>query len=290
MNTVGIIYNARIPEALDLSSAIFHQLSLSEDSWLAPAEDLESLRQRANGTGLIITVGGDGTILRAVQAAAPNGIPMVGINMGRLGFMTELQVDEALTKLPSYINGETGGEMRTEERNMIQALVVRGSGSTGSNGYGEDGPYHALNDVVLARGAVSRVVSIAGTIDGAQLTTFRADAVILSTATGSTGYNLAVGGPILDPLSDSFVLKPVAAHMGLTAAMVLNHSANVSLALEGYQPATLSVDGHVDHPLDPGDRVDLVQSPFKAKFLRANPPSYFFGTLTRRLGFSLRGQ
>ena len=286
MKNVGIIYNARIPEALDLSSAIFHQLSLSQDSWLAPAEDLESMNQRAGGTDLIITVGGDGTILRAVQAAAPLGIPMVGINMGRLGFMTELQVDEALSKLPSYFEDES----RIEERNMIQAVVVRGNGSNGSGGSGEDGPYHALNDVVLARGAVSRVVSIAGRIDGAQLTTFRADAVILCTATGSTGYNLAVGGPILDPLSDSLVLKPVAAHMGLTAAMVLDHSANVSLALEGYQPATLSVDGHVDCPLEPGDRVELVQSPFKAKFLRANPPSYFYGTLTRRLGFSLRGQ
>ena len=290
MKTVGIIYNARIPEALDLSSAIFHQLTLSKDSWLAPAEDLEALKQRSEGTDLIITVGGDGTILRAVQAAASRGIPMVGINMGRLGFMTELQVDEALTRLPSYLEGEAGGEMRTEERNMIQAVVVRGNGSNVSNGAGEEGPHHALNDVVLARGAVSRVVSIAGRIDGAQLTTFRADGVILSTATGSTGYNLAVGGPILDPLSDSFVLKPVAAHMGLTAAMVLDHAANVSLALEGYQPATLSVDGHVDYPLEPGDRVDLVQSPFKAKFLRANPPSYFYGTLTRRLGFSLRGQ
>ena len=293
MKTVGIIYNARIPEALDLSSAIFHQLSLGQDSWLAPAEDLESLKNRANGTDLIVTVGGDGTILRAVQAAAPNSIPMVGINMGRLGFMTELQVDEALTKLPSYLGSETGGEMRTEERNMIQAVVVRGNGSNGSggfNGTGEDGPYHALNDVVLARGAVSRVVSIAGRIDDAQLTTFRADGVILSTATGSTGYNLAVGGPILDPLSDSFVLKPVAAHMGLTAAMVLDSLAKVSLALEGYQSATLSVDGHVDYPLEPGDRVDLAQSPYKAKFLRANPPSYFYATLTRRLGFSLRGQ
>jgi NAD+ kinase len=286
MKNVGIIYNARIPEALDLSSAILHQLSLSRDSWLAPAEDLEALNQRASGTDLVITVGGDGTILRAVQAAAPHGIPMVGINMGRLGFMTELQVDEALTKLPSYFEDEN----RIEERNMVQAIVVRGRRAGESIDSEGDGPYHALNDVVLARGAVSRVVSIAGRIDGAQLTTFRADAVILSTATGSTGYNLAVGGPILDPLSDSLVLKPVAAHMGLTAAMVLDQAASVSLALEGYQPATLSVDGHVDYALEPGDRVELVQSPMKAKFLRANPPSYFYGTLTRRLGFSLRGQ
>ena len=113
MKTVGIIYNARIPEALDLSSAIFHQLALSKDSWLAPAEDLEALKQRAQGTDLIITVGGDGTVLRAAQAAAPQGIPMVGINMGRLGFMTELQVDEALAKLPGYLGDDAGVEMRT---------------------------------------------------------------------------------------------------------------------------------------------------------------------------------
>jgi len=282
MKSIGIIYNDRIPEALDLTTAILHQLALPEDSWISPAENLETLRQKAAQTDLVITVGGDGTILRAVQVTAPNGIPLVGINMGRLGFMTELQVHEALEKLPLYIDGEC----RIEERNMLQARVVRG----GSNGAGAEGPYHALNDVVLARGAVSRVVTITGTIDGAQLTTFRADAVILSTATGSTGYNLAVGGPILDPLSDGLVLKTVAAHMGLTAGLVLSSSAKVGLSLEGYQQAILSVDGYVDYPLSPGDRVELEQSPFKAKFLRVNSPSYFYATLTRRLGFSIRGQ
>ena len=282
MKNVGIIYNDRIPEALDLTTAILHQLALPEDSWISPAENLETLRQNAAQTDLVITVGGDGTILRAVQVTAPNGVPLVGINMGRLGFMTELQVHEALEKLPLYIDGEC----RIEERNMLQARVVRG----GSNGAGAEGPYHALNDVVLARGAVSRVVTITGTIDGAQLTTFRADAVILATATGSTGYNLAVGGPILDPLSDGMVLKTVAAHMGLTAGLVLSSSAKIGLSLEGYQQAILSVDGYVDYPLSPGDHVELEQSPFKARFLRVNSPSYFYATLTRRLGFSIRGQ
>ena len=282
MKNVGIIYNDRIPEALDLSTAIFHQLSLSEDSWISPTENLQTFRERAEHTDLVITVGGDGTILRAVQVSAPSGIPIVGINMGRLGFMTELQVHEALDKLPFYLEGDC----RVEDRNMLQAQLFR----SGSNKSEVEGPYHALNDVVLARGAVSRVVTITGSIDGAQLTTFRTDAVIVSTATGSTGYNLAVGGPILDPVSDSFVLKPVAAHMGLTAGLVLAKSAKISLSLEGYQEAILSVDGYVDYPLTPGDRVDLEQSPFKAKFLRANPSSYFYGTLTRRLGFSIRGQ
>jgi NAD+ kinase len=280
MNTVGIIYNARIPEALDLSTAILHELNLAEDSWISPAENLEVLAPRAESTDMVVTVGGDGTILRAVRFTGPARIPIVGINMGRLGFMTELQVDEAMTKLPHYLKGA----YRVDERNMIQAKVVK-AGSTLT-----EGPYHALNDVVVARGAASRVVTLAGTIDGAQVSTFRADGLILSTATGSTGYNLAVGGPILDPESDALVLKTVAAHMGLTAALVLQSGAEVSLRLEGYQPAVLSVDGYEDHDLNLGDLVEMKQSPHKATFLRANPPSYFFGTLTRRLGFSIRGQ
>ena len=281
MKSVGIIYNARIPEALDLGTTILHQLPLPEDSWISPAENLENFQDRAENTKLVITVGGDGTILRAAQLTAPNKIPVVGINMGRLGFMTELQVHEALEKLPIYLDSET----RVEERFMIQATLVKANGD--SDGIGT---YHALNDVVLARGAVSRVVTITGYIDGAQLTTFRADAVILSTATGSTGYNLAVGGPILDIASDSLVLKPVAAHMGLTAALVLAPEVEVELSLEGYQDATLSIDGYVDYPMEPGDKVMVKQSPYRARFLRANPPNYYYATLTRRLGVSIRGQ
>ena len=283
MKSVGIIHNARIPEALDLGTEIMHQLPLPEDSWISPAENLDALRERVESTGLVITVGGDGTILRAAQVTAPNGIPMVGINMGRLGFMTELQVHEAMEQLPNYL---TDG-CRLEERTMLQATIIKGNASGGSQ---QDGPYHALNDVVLARGAVSRVVIITGYVDGAQLTTFRTDAVILSTATGSTGYNLAVGGPILDPASDCLVLKTVAAHMGLTAGLVLPTNVEVMLDLEGYQEATLSVDGYVDYPLEPGDRVLLKRSPHRARFLRANPASQFYATLTRRLGFSIRGQ
>jgi len=283
MNNVGIIYNSRIPEALDFSTAILHELELSDSSWLSPAENLESLQPRAKSTDLVITVGGDGTILRAVQFTGPAGIPVVGINMGRLGFMTELQVHEAMEMLPGYFSGGKDGR-RVDERSMLQATVHKARGSK------KAGPFHALNDVVVSRGSASRVVTVTGAIDGAQVTTFRCDGLIVSTATGSTGYNLAVGGPILDPESDSLVLKTVAAHMGLAAALVLQSDAEVSLGIEGSQPAVLSVDGFVDLDLEPGDRIELKQSPYKSKFLRANPPSYFFGTLTRRLGFSIRGQ
>ena len=280
MKTIGIIYNARIPEALDLSNAIANELSPQQSSWISPAEDLEVLRQRAEETDLVITAGGDGTILRAVRVTAPWGIPMVGINMGRLGFMTELQVYEALERLPQYLNGSC----RVEEHNMIQAELVRSDASQ------SEGPFHALNDVVMARGSVSRVLTIRARIDGADLASLRADGIILSTATGSTGYSLAVGGPILDPLCQSLVLKPIAAHVGLSASLVLDPAAQVEFHLEGAQDAVLSVDGFEDLPMKSGDWVQAKQSPLKAKFLRSMPHSHFYATLTRRLGFSVRGQ
>ena len=283
MNTVGIIYNARIPEALDLSTAIVNELSLQQSSWISPAENLESLRHQVEGTDLVVTAGGDGTMLRAVRVTAPCAVPMVGINMGRLGFMTELLVHDALEKLPTYYNG--GG--RVDAHNMITARVVR-AGKSGSEAV--EGPFHALNDVVVSRGTVSRVVTIRTTVDGAEVASLRADGIILATATGSTGYSLAVGGPILDPLSDSLVLKPIAAHVGMSASLVLSPKVKVGLYLEGAQEAVLSVDGYFDLPLEPGDWVEVEQSPLRAKFLRANPSNHFYATLTRRLGFSIRGQ
>jgi NAD+ kinase len=200
--------------------------------------------------------------------------------MGRLGFMTELQVHDAVEKLPLYLDGGC----RVDEHNMIQVHVFNG----GSAGVRE--PFHALNDVVLSRGSVSRVVTIRTSIDGADLASVRADGVIVATATGSTGYSLAVGGPILNPLSESLVLKPIAAHVGLSASLVLAQSAKVALYLEGSQEAILSVDGFVNLPILPGDWIKVEQSPLKARFLRSNPTNHFYATLTRRLGFSIRGQ
>lgn len=286
IKTVGIIYNASIPEALDLSTAIVNELSLEQRSWISPAENPESLREQVSETDLVITAGGDGTMLRAVRVSAPCQVPLVGINMGRLGFMTELQVHDALEKLPRYYSGD----MRVDAHNMIQARIIRGRSNGATADETVSGPFHALNDVVLSRSNVSRVVTIRTTVDGAELASLRSDGIILATATGSTGYSLAAGGPILDPLSDSLVLKPVAAHVGMTAALVLSPQAKVSFYLEGAQDAVLSVDGYLDLTIEPGDRVEVEQSPLKARFLRANPPSHFYATLTRRLGFSIRGQ
>ena len=283
MKTVGIAYNDLIPEALDLAHAIVGELSLGPDTWILRAEDADDLSQRARNTDLVITIGGDGTILRVNRAIAPQGIPLVGINMGRLGFMTELTVPGVMEQLPRYLNDG----MRVSEHSMLMATVHRRDSDADT---APEGPYHALNDVVLSRSRVSRVITVRASIDGADVSTFRADGVILATATGSTGYSFAAGGPILDPLSDDVVLTPLASHVGLTTTLVLRPTSSVDFHLEGSQEAIISVDGFENHPIEPGDWVRITRSPYRARFLRANEHNYFWATLTRRLGFSLQGR
>ncbi len=285
MKSVGIAYNDLIPEALDLAHAIVGELNLGANSWILRAEDAADLSERAKDTDMVITIGGDGTILRVNRAVAPMGIPLLGINMGRLGFMTELTVPGVMEQLPRYLNGD----VRVSEHSMLMAVVHKRAGSDVEAGSSQ-GPYHALNDIVLSRSRVSRVVTVRAVIDGADVSTFRADGVILATATGSTGYSFAAGGPIIDPLSDDLVLTPLASHVGLTTPLVLSPTSSVDFHLEGSQEATISVDGFENHPVDPGDWVRVTPSPYRARFLRANEPNYFWATLTRRLGFSFQGR
>ncbi len=279
---VGIVYNSRAPEAEKMANMLRERLGLQDKGWVRSTSELDEAEELAKDTRLIITVGGDGTILRVARLSVPHQIPILGINLGRLGFMTELRVEEALEKIPQYLDGDSW----VEERSMLQVRLLNSHGPEPSES-DSDGSliYHALNDMVLGRGAIARLVRIRAVIDGAYLTTYGADAVILATATGSTGYNLSVGGPILDPSSNDFILKPVAPHVGLAPGLVLPSTSVVELTLETDHPAMLSVDGHIDLPLTAGDGVEIKLSSHRANFLRAHPPAYYYATLTRRLGF-----
>jgi NAD+ kinase len=282
LQTIGFIYNDRTAGAREMVSALVERLDLADRCWQSSANDVEEGLPDVGETDLIITIGGDGTIIRAARVSVPNRIPILGINMGRLGFMTEIEAHEAFEKVPMFLEGD----MRVEERCMLQVHTL----SDGREGIhylpmAGNNKCHALNDVVVGRGAVSRLVSIATYLNSAFVTEFRADAVIVSTATGSTGYNLSVGGPILWPLADEMVLKPIAPHVGMASAMVLPASSTIDLVIQTDHSATLSVDGYVDTDLPAGTAVKVQTSPQTALFLRANPPVHFYETLTRRLGF-----
>jgi len=229
-------------------------------------------------TDLIVTVGGDGTILRSARAAIGYDVPILGVNMGRLGFMTELRAEEAVEKIPGYLSGDGW----LEERSMLSVAVVNRD-DAGETNVTQD--YDALNDAVLARGAEARLIRVDAFVDGSKLTSYRADAVIVSTATGSTGYNLSAGGPILAPTAEEMIIKPVAPHVGLATAVVLGSATTIKLVVESEDGAILSLDGFREQPIDKNDELIIKISDKKVRFLRRVDGREFYASLTRRLGF-----
>ncbi|MFB0559338.1 MAG: NAD(+)/NADH kinase [Dehalococcoidales bacterium] len=273
MKRVGILYHPMIKAAYTLAKELEKSLASSGISvWLCSAWEGEKARAQVNGTDLILSIGGDGTILRAAQAVVPEMTYITGINLGKLGFMTELSADEALAKLPALLAGEGW----IDERAMLEAelsLPDKGPSSM----------FYALNDVVVARGAMARVVYIEATIDGEPLTTYKADGVITATATGSTGYSLAAGGSILHPQAKEFLLLPILPHLSSAYALVLPPTAVVKLSISTAHQATLSIDGHINLPLSNGATITVKHSPTVARFLRIHPETSFYSTLEQRL-------
>jgi len=161
---------------------------------------------------------------------------------------------------------------------MLRVQILQGDGNA------TDGPHDALNDVVVGRGAILRLIEVETVLDGTRLATYRGDGVVVATATGSTGYCLSLGGPVMDPESDSILLKPIAAHMSLHGGAVLPANCTLDLTLRYQNPATLSVDGFIDRMLSHGQVVRVRQSPHRALFLRRHSTDAFWGSVTRRLG------
>jgi NAD+ kinase len=269
---VGILYHPKVEATQSKARELEEFLSSRGiDVWVCSAWDREEARAKLNGTELVLTVGGDGTILRAAQVVIPGTTPIAGINLGKLGFLTELDADEALEKLPELL--DTRGWI--DERAMLQAEVAAaGRGSQ---------VFHALNDVVVARGEIARVIRVEASIDGQYMTTYKTDGIIAATATGSTGYALAARGPILYPQSGDFLLVPVAPHLSPAYPLVLPETAEVKLRLNTYHPATLSIDGHINLPLSDGDTVTVRRSPHTARFWRIRPENTFYGSLEEKL-------
>ena len=267
LKKVGILFHPRIAVAQELTQRLAETLSGTASVWVCSAWEEEEARAKMAGTELVFSIGGDGTMLRAARIVVPNEAPILGINMGRLGFMTELSAAEAVERAVELVGG--GGWL--DERAMLQAEV-------------EGAPIlHALNDVAVVRGGRSRVVYVRTAIDGASLATYRGDGLIVATATGSTGYALAAGGPILYPQSKELLLQPVAAHLSLTTTLILPPEATVDLQVATDHQALLSIDGQVEVPLDDGARVRVKRSPHISRLLRVRPATSFYETLAQKL-------
>ena len=266
MKRAGILYHPRIEKAQSLANKLEGLLATQGvSSWRCSAWDEDKARPQVEGSDLIFGIGGDGTILHIARVAAPLAVPILGINLGKLGFITEIDGNELLSRLPDLLKG--GGWI--EERAMLQTQF-------------EDKVLYALNDIVL-RNTTVRLVNIEVEIDGAPVTTYRADGIIIATATGSTAYSLAAGGPILYPQSKEIILQPVSCHLGLNHSLILPPQSIVNLKVASRDTATLSLDGQVNSPLSSEQNVMIKLSPHIARFLRIHPPTYFYSSLWQKL-------
>ena len=234
--------------------------------WTCSAWETENAIANLDNTDLIVSTGGDGTILRAAQVALPSQIPITGINMGKLGFLTEFKADEAIDQLSELLEGKGW----LDERTMLEACLEPIESNCKPRNI-----FFALNDVVLARGAIARLIQVKTSIDDKPLTTFRSDGVILATATGSTGYSLAAGGPILYPQSTDFLLLPIVPHLSMDYSLVLPSTSIVRLQLNTTNQATLSIDGHINISVYNDSIITVKQSNKKVRFLRLRQHNYF---------------
>jgi len=268
MKKIGILYHPKIDVAHTLAEEVKDFLTARGISvWLCSAWEGEKAKSQVDGTELILTIGGDGTILRAAQVAIPGQTPITGINLGKLGFMTELSAEEVKDKLPALLEGKGW----LDERAMLEAELE------------PPRTFYALNDVVVARGAVARVVYVEASIDGEPLTTYKGDGVIVATATGSTGYSLAAGGPILHPQAEESLLLPISPHLSPAYTLILPATAVVRLRLATTHQAALSVDGHINLPLESGAVITVKHSSNTARFLRIHPEAAFYSSLEQKL-------
>jgi NAD+ kinase len=229
-----------------------------------------TLRQRLK-TGefdLLISLGGDGTVLRAGHLCAPHDVPILAINLGRFGFLTEVKQDQWREMLPRLCSGD----YRLEHRMMLHAEQWRAGELLGS--------WDVLNEIVVSRGHIVRPVRLVASVDQRYLTTYVADALIAATATGSTAYALAAGGPILPPELRNILLVAVAPHLSIDRAIILSEGSSVSIVVHTDHQAVLSPDGQVPIGLADGDRVEAYASEHTIRFLRFQDPGYFYRNLT----------
>jgi NAD+ kinase len=275
MKRIGLLHHPKLPATQPAAETMARQ---AKDhglaAWIGSTWDEEAVRSEIANLDLLVTLGGDGSILRAARMASTQGVPVLGVKMGRLGFLAELDPDQWTAALPRLLSADYW----IEERMMLYAEYHRGDTCQG---------YETLNDVVVSRGSLARIVRLETHIDGSYLATYAADGLIVSTATGSTAYAFAVGGPILPPQLKNILLIPIAPHLSIDRAIVLSQGAVVKIQVHTDHQAILTVDGQFEYELRDGDWVCVQASRNIARFVRMQDRTYFYRTLMERLRWPL---
>ena len=271
LERVAILYNDRIPQARSLAAEMkawaVRRVDVVEDCAIDHTLEEVCLSE----VDLLVTLGGDGSILEAARLAAGHPVLILGVNLGRVGFLTEAEISQ----WEEVLSRALAGDYWVEERMMLRATSWRGQEML-SEGV-------ALNDLVVGRGARGRAVHLRAEVDGGEVTTYVADGLIVATPTGSTAYALAAGGPILPPQLRNILLVPVAPHLSMERPIVLAEGATVRITVLGHRPAILTVDGQPSAELKNRDVVKAEASCHVARFARVREQTYFYKGLVNRL-------
>ena len=270
---IGILHHPGIELSKPLAAEIEAWLAeRSVQTWVASNRDDTAVTDLVAESSMVIVLGGDGSLLRAGRTASPFGVPVFGVNLGKVGFLCEAQPDEWPQKLERLLDGEYW----TEERLMLQAELCRNGNMINT--------FTAINDIVVGRGRQARVVRFRLMVNGDLVTNYTADALIVATPTGSTAYSMAAGGPLLPPQLPNFVVLPVAAHLSFDRALVLHEHAEISIHLSMDHEAYLTPDGQHGILVQDKDVVRIKKSDHSCYFARIESSGYFYRRIMERLG------
>ena len=245
---IGFAYNPTIEATVELAArASGWCRRRGIDEWRAQAGDSEALAAALPTTDALVVLGGDGTFLRAARAVAEVDVPLLGINLGKVGFLSKAEASD----LEPVLEKISAGDFTIDERLAIEGRILR-------QGIGDNAARHvALNDIVIARGSLARVCRLDVSIDDSHLATFIADGLVVASPTGSTGYSFSAGGPILDPESRNLVVTPIAAYLSAIRSVVVSPQQVVRCRVVDAFEALVSVDGREDLPIAVGDVVEV---------------------------------
>ncbi len=277
MKSVGIVVKRGKPEAAELARRLVErhpQLTFVTEAATARELGMQAAdpsRPFGDGLSLLIALGGDGTLIHAARLLRGAPVPILGINLGRLGFLTEVNVEG----LDAAFERALTGELTVDTRMKLAVRLIR-NGET----LVED---EVLNDVVLNKGALARIADHALLVDGEQVTTYKADGVIVSTPTGSTAYSLSAGGPIVHPELDCILVSPICSHALTQRPLVIAPTRRVGILLTSeVADVYLTIDGQVGHALEQGDLIEIRRSSRRVHLVR-NPGLTWFGVLRQKM-------
>ncbi|MCG8401757.1 MAG: NAD(+)/NADH kinase [Firmicutes bacterium] len=273
MKTVGLLSNLEGDKIAKLVTEVSnwlnsHNVTLLVDEECASRIDMRrnicSRQELVDRVDCLMVLGGDGTLLNSARLAAPRGVPVFGVNMGRLGFLTEVDVPHFFNALELLL----AGKYSIEERMMLEACVIR-------NGEASP-PITGLNDAVITKGAFARLIILDTVVDGRLFNTYHADGVIIATPTGSTAYSLSAGGPLVVPDLDLLLFTPICPHALWARPLVISPDSEVLVTLRSKQgEVMLTVDGQLGMHLQYGDTVRVKKSSYTAKFIKLNNQTFF---------------